>query len=170
MSRHAPRPRGFTLIELLIVVVIVGILTTTVALSLSHAPHAQARAEVQRLAALLEAASSEALAGQRQLAWNATPDGYEFLFAPPAIDHAPHWQPLLEDELFHPRRFEDGLHLRQIEVEGQPLPAGSPLIFRRADPVLFDLRLDTDSSGSTGATSFRLRGLPTGQVTVEELS
>ena len=69
------RPRGFTLIEMLIVVVIVGVLSVSVALSVAPDERRAATAESERLALLLEAALSEAQSGRRQIAWSAHGDG-----------------------------------------------------------------------------------------------
>ena len=52
----AKRRRGFTLIELLVVLAIMGILTTAVALTISHSPRHAATAEIRQLSLLLEAA------------------------------------------------------------------------------------------------------------------
>ncbi len=155
------RHRGFTLIELLVVIAIFGILTTAVALSTTPDPRRAASADAQRLALLLEAAQIEAQAGRRQLAWSAhaNADGYSFWEAENARAHEQRWQPLTEDERFHARRFSEGLRLVSVEIEGQPLPQGELLVFRRGDPPLFRIALEGQQTGLID-----LRGLPTGRV------
>ncbi len=74
------RNHGFTLIEMLVVVVIIGILASTVVLGFVGSDREQnLRTEAERLAALIEMARSEAV--QRNEEWgvaiNAT--GYQFL-------------------------------------------------------------------------------------------
>ena len=160
--------RGFTLIEMLVVVVIIGILTTSVALTLNDHPRQNARREAQRLASLLETASSEARAGQRLLAWAAHPAGYAFLVAENTEDRSPaaRWQPLMDDPLFRSRTLEDGVSFGAVSVDHQPLPPGGLLIFRRGDPPLFRIRLA--ANGDAGTAPIEVRGLPTGRVVVED--
>lgn len=157
------RQHGFTLIELLVVIAILGVLTTAVALSTTPDPRRAASADAQRLALLLEAAQIEAQAGRRQLAWSVNPkaDGYSFWEAENASGHEQRWQPLTEDERFHARRFAEGLRLVGVEIEGQPLPQGELLIFRRGDPPLFRITLEVLRTGL-----FELRGQPTGRVEI----
>lgn len=169
-SPRGLRGGGFTLIELLVVIAIFGILTTAVALTTTPDPRRAAAADAQRLALLLEAAQIEAQAGRRQIAWtaNTAADGYSFWEAENARAYEQRWQPLSDDERFHARRFSAGLRLGGVEVDGQPLPHGEFLVFRRGDPPLFHIALEGRSGqgGQTGLGlgSMDLRGLPTGRV------
>jgi len=77
MTRYV---RGFTLIEMLVVVVIVGILASTVVLGFMGSDREQnLRTEAERLAALIEMARSEAV--QRNEEWGIAigAAGYQFL-------------------------------------------------------------------------------------------
>lgn len=165
-SPRGLRGNGFTLIELLVVIAIFGILTTAVALTTTPDPRRAAGADAQRLALLLEAAQIEAQAGRRQLAWSANPaaDGYSFWEAENARAYEQRWQPLSDDERFHARRFSAGLHLGGVEVDGQPLPHGEFLVFRRGDPPLFHIALEGRSGQGGQTVLMDLRGLPTGRV------
>lgn len=162
------RDRGFTLIELMVVVIIIGILSVSVAFSVSQDSHRTALREAHRLATLLEIAMAETQSGKRRLAWSAHPEGYEFLVAD-ATGHAGdigtlRWAPLIDDATLHPRKLADDIRITRVDVDRQPLPAGSLLILRRGDPPLFHIVLDT--GGQTSSRMIELRSLPTGRVEV----
>jgi len=166
LKLSAAQPRGFTLIELLVVIAIFGILTTAVALTTTPDPRRAASADAQRLALLLQAAQIEAQAGRRKLAWsvNSNADGYSFWEAENARTQEQHWQPLIEDERFHARRLAEGLHLTGVAIDGQLLPPGELLIFRRGDPPLFRIALEGRFSQGNQSDLIELRGQPTGRV------
>jgi len=161
--------RGFTLIELLVVLAILGILTTAVALTISTDSRGKAAADIKELSLLLEAAMTEAQAGRRQLAWSADAGGYEFWESENTSEYQRRWHPLTTDERFRAHRFATGLQLVRLDIDGQTLPQGALLVFRRGDPPLFRIALETrreqhEPSGSTGIVE--LRGLPTGRVDI----
>ena len=73
------------------------------------------------------------------------------------------WQPLTDDTLFRSRHFDAGLRIVRIDIEGQNLPEGGLLVFRRGDPPLFRIVLESPRAGGAPA-SFELRSLPNGRV------
>lgn len=154
-----PHGRGFTLIEVLVVLVIVGILSTAVVLSVEYTSDRSAQTEARRLALLLEAAMLEAHSGGRQLGWSSDGEGYAFWERSRGAGRSA-WQPLRHDARFGARRLPEGVRLSGAEVDGTPLRQQEMLILRPVDPPLFRLRV----SGHDDA--FQLRGLPTGRVEV----
>lgn len=155
--------RGFTLIELLVVLAILGVLSVAVSLTLSTDGRRAANTDVQRLALLLETASLETQAGGRQLAWSTQDDGYAFWEMGDAREQR--WQPLSNDELFRTRHLADGLHIKLVEIDGQALPDGALLIFRRGDPLLFRIVLALPGA-SAQSGMVELRGTASGRVEV----
>lgn len=163
--------RGFTLIEMLVVIVIIGILSTTVALSITPSPRRALRTEATRLATLLETANAEALAGQRQLAWAAHADGYDFLLADAASgnDNLPRWLAVDANDandIFRSRKLAENISIGSVEVDGQPLNPGDLLVFRRGDPPLFRIVMVLAGSKGSPPLETALQGLPNGRVSV----
>ena len=79
---HGRASQGFTLVEMLIVLVIIGIASSVVALSvgsLTRAPSVEA--EARRLATHLQAAADDAMLGDRTIAFTVEPHGYGFATA-----------------------------------------------------------------------------------------
>lgn len=153
---------GFTLIEMLIVVAIVAVLSVSVALSIIPDAQRDAMNDARRLAMLLEIATLEGQTGSRQLAMSTTADSYSFWVAENTPQRTRNWQLLTNDEQFHMYRLAPGLRISHIDVDGQPLPEGGLLIFRRGDPPLFRIMLE--SSGSTPLAPIELRSQPNGRV------
>ncbi|MCI2809623.1 prepilin-type N-terminal cleavage/methylation domain-containing protein [Eoetvoesiella caeni] len=92
---RAVRQRGFSLLEVLIVLVIIGIATTTVSVSAFSGGDAQAlRKDGLRLAQLFSVAQAEARKGGSPVVWEYDAQGYEFaqatrrLFMPAGIAQA----------------------------------------------------------------------------------
>lgn len=77
-GRGSSRARGFTLIEMLVVMMIIGIVTTVVALSTGRNQRSDLQEEAQRLAVMLESASDEAQVRSIPIAWQPVDGGYVF--------------------------------------------------------------------------------------------
>lgn len=112
--------RGFTLLEVLMVVLLVGIISSVVVMSVNTTgPERQLPEESARLATLLEQAANEAVMQNQELGLRVTGQGYVFL----CLDEArQRWKPCA-DEIFRERELPDGLELhllRQGSIKDLP--------------------------------------------------
>lgn len=120
---HCANPsahRGFTLLEVLMVVLLVGIISSVVVMSVNTTgPERQLPEEAARLATLLEQAANEAVMQNQELGLRVTGQGYAFL----CLDEAKQrWAPCTDD-IFRERELPDGLELhllRQGSIKDLP--------------------------------------------------
>ncbi len=121
--------RGFTLLEVMAVLVIVGILLTFMTLSTGDKRGEELEREAQRLVALLQLASEEAVTRSEQLALRVGESDYAFM-----IRHNNQWLPLEDARPLRPRTLPTGIEL-DLELEENPPPgltaedADQPQIF-----------------------------------------
>lgn len=160
-------PRGFTLLEVLMVVLLVGIMSSVVVLSLGTAgAQRELPEEGARLAALMEEAAGEAVMQNQEYGLRLTGSGYAFLCLNEAKQR---WAPCAE-EAFRERELAGGLELRLVSQGGiKALPvldlkgdvAASTAARQRdeeegaAAPLTPDLYFL--SSGETSAATLELR-------------
>jgi len=108
--------RGFTLVEVMVVLVIVGVIMTTVLLTVRAGGEGRvARDEVRRLDHLVELAHDEAVHQMRELGLQFHASGYRFVEW-----EGSEWRALERMPAFRPRTWPDILVLT-LEVEGQPV-------------------------------------------------
>ncbi len=102
----------------MVVVVIIGIMMTTFTMSLRGDSHAKVlKREAQRMMALLDLASQEAVMRSEQLAVRFSDDSYEFMLLQNG-----RWLALENDRSLRPRRLPDDIGLR-LELEDNPPPS-----------------------------------------------
>lgn len=97
------RQAGFTLIELMVVLVIIGIASAAVGLSIRPDPLQSLRKDAERLAQLLQVAQAEARADGRPITWRANAKG--FAFSRPE-DGGPGVDEFRNDSQLRPRTWE----------------------------------------------------------------
>lgn len=109
---------GFTLLEVMAVLVIIGIVLSFVTLSAGGDKRAQEmEREAQRLIALLQLASDEAVTRSEQLAVHVGESDYAFM-----ILENGQWSPLVDDQDLRARQLPAGVELR-LELQDSPPPA-----------------------------------------------
>ncbi|NWN63684.1 type II secretion system minor pseudopilin GspH [Pseudomonas allii] len=72
------KQQGFTLIELMVVLVIIGIASAAISLTIKPDPLHLLRKEAERLSQLLQVAQAEAHADGRPITWRADAKGFRF--------------------------------------------------------------------------------------------
>ncbi len=128
ISTSNPRARGFTLIEILVVVLIAGILTAAILLSVRGGGEERlAREEIQRLDRLIGLASDEAVYRLLELGLEFHREGYRFL-----VWTNDTWAPLPEPGPLRTHRWPEAL-TASLKVETKPIPL--PAAFAADDPV-----------------------------------
>ena len=147
----APRASGFTLIEVLIVVVIIGVITAGIVLSVNITGRdRELEKESDRLLALFSYAREQAALQTREYGVMFQDDGYEFLTYDTrrAI-----WRSVFEDDALTARHLPDGLGFK-LTVEARPVVLARPkdskdktpqvMIFSNGDLTTFAATLERE--------------------------
>ena len=104
---HAGAQSGFTLIEMLVVLIIIGIVSVQITMSIHTGDRGNAmQTEMQRIQALLKMAREEAVMQDMDIALKVTDDSYSF-----EVLGDKGWQPITDDQIFRERKVPDGTEL-----------------------------------------------------------
>ncbi|MGC5703334.1 type II secretion system minor pseudopilin GspH [Pseudomonas sp. NFXW11] len=110
---RAGKQAGFTLIELMVVLVIIGIASAAVGLSIRPDPLQLLRKDAERLVQLLQVAQAEARADGRPISWRTTAKGYAFSRA---ADNGNGLDDFHQDSQLRPRNWDTP----QLQVRIEP--------------------------------------------------
>ena len=116
---------GFTLLEILVVIVILGVLSTLVAVNFAEDDREKLAQETTRLALLMEYARDEAIVRGTEMAWQLNGDTYAFSYR----DDSDKWITLDDDDLFKARKFASPIQASALKIDHAAVDNDAPILF-----------------------------------------
>ncbi|MDR3428588.1 MULTISPECIES: type II secretion system minor pseudopilin GspH [Silvimonas] len=117
--------RGFTLIEILVALALIGIILGLAVVKLGQSDAQVSEHEARRLAAVLEDARDEAIAGGRTIGWSTDGHGYQFWVQ----DDQNNWQAIPNHEVLKPYELPENLRVTKQTANLRDLRLGERIVF-----------------------------------------
>ncbi len=161
-SSHTAPSQGFTLIEVLVVVVIIGVIALSVALTVGASSDRRLNREAERLQALITYACNRAELTGRELGVVIAPDG--FAFTRLGLDG---WKPLPDEGELRTRHWPDTLRItlrregRVVDLSVDTEATPQLVCFSSGEMTPFTIELTLGDSAS-----YRLDGDEDGVITL----
>jgi general secretion pathway protein H len=148
------RAAGFTLVEMLVVVLIMGLLIGLVSVVGGPDDRGTLRVEAERLAQLLDLATTESRFTGSTLGW--TSDGTSYRFWRRRDEAG--WSEIRDSELLRARRLPAGMRISGLRVENARSQSAMRLEFRPYGASSFTIEL------RSGPERYAVAGSPVGDV------
>ena len=116
---------GFTLVEILVVIVILGVLSTLVAVNFAEDDREKLAQETTRLALLMEYARDEAIVRGTELSWQLDGAAYAFSYR----DDNDKWISLDDDDMFKARKFASPIQASVLKIDHAAVDNDAPILF-----------------------------------------
>lgn len=116
---------GFTLVEILVVIVVLGVLSTLVAVNFAEDDREKLAQETTRLALLMEYARDEAIVRGTELAWQLNGAAYAFSYR----DDNEKWISLDDDNIFKARKVASPIQASALKIDHAVVDNNARIIF-----------------------------------------